>query len=313
MARAVREDGDLLAEPPQQQTPPRLPPTLGDVLELPTDCRKRIFEYLSYTDVIPQSCRIRVLGFLGPEDLGSAAIVSKQFRDDCSNEWLTQERTVVVRIPPDCPHQDRLERLGTCLLRMNSAKTPAGFRRLGHFKRLRIVDPHRGVRNVRGWHSPRVGYDSVIPGIRRLEWSREEPASSLGGLSHDYQEGNLAWRTELKGLFSVLTGVRVVDFTHARFVGRKVLSDSWVWEPGRIGAVIWHHHWCCLRLDGYGFQRYNGSELTAVLMDGACFTDPRRRQKLFECMVGSLGRVSIKGARWVRHKGAEPAPIPQRP
>jgi hypothetical protein len=46
-------------------------------------------------------------------------------------------------------------------------------------------------------------------------------------------------------------------------------------------------------------------------MDGACFIDPRGRQNLFGYLQGDLERVSIKGARWIRHKGAVPAPIPQ--
>jgi 3-phenylpropionate/cinnamic acid dioxygenase small subunit len=119
---------------------------------------------------LPDVCRLRILGFLLLDDLAEAAIVCKQFRDDCMDESLPQEGTAVLRIPRSCAHEDRVERLRTRLVAMAAATSPDGQRKFHNFSRIRIVDPHRDVSHRVRWqrHYQRP-FATTIPEITALD------------------------------------------------------------------------------------------------------------------------------------------------
>jgi hypothetical protein len=246
-------------------------------------------------DTLGKDCRVRVLKFLGPGDLAEAAAVCKQFLDDCRDESLPQERTAVIRIPPNCRHQDRIKRLGTRLLAMAGATLPDGRRKFSKFCRLRIIDPNHDFGKNGSW-SPPAG--ATIPEIAALDWSREEPVPPW--ISERCSDTG-----EQRGLLRMLPNLREVDFSRARTACKYAL-----YEPSfrLLEKVTWHGSWGCLQSDG--FQLVNCPILRELHMDGSCFEGVHRR--LFLDLRDRLERVSIKSASSRRLLSTRaPEPIPQ--
>jgi hypothetical protein len=247
-------------------------------------------------DLLDQDCRVWILRFLGLEDLGTAADVCKQFRDDCRHESLPQERTAVVRIPSDCPDRDRVRCLGTRLMVMAAATTRDGGRRFRHFGRLRIVDPSAEVHLADYWRPPS---GAAIPEITALDWSGVRSGS--GRTCADYT-------AEQYRLARMLPNLREVDFSHSRTVCNTALHS--LSGTHRLEKVTWHGHWCCLGL--YGLQLSRAGSLKELYMDGACFEESVFNLRLFVDLRDRLERVSIKGATSCYPRSGDPAqPIAQ--
>jgi hypothetical protein len=81
----------------------------------------------------PKVCRLRILNYLEASALAEVSVVSTRLRNDCLAPSLPQERTAVIRIPEDCPHGDRRERLRTCLIKMGATTPPDGQRKSQKF------------------------------------------------------------------------------------------------------------------------------------------------------------------------------------
>jgi hypothetical protein len=255
-------------------------------------------------DLLGQDCRLRILGFLGADDLAEAAVSCKQLRDDCRDESLPQERTAVLRIPASCPHEDRIERLGTRLLAMAAATTPDGRRKFHKFSRLRVVDPHRGVEYPGLWRPPpgAAGGAATIPEITALEWSlilEDQQPGAKHNMCHLMDEHSC--------LASMLPNLREVEYALPR-------DDSYYW--GMVGLwchphlekVTWYGHYKGLHLSGFELSDCQG--LRELRMDGACFyASIGVRPLLFLELSGRLERVSIKGARCFRY--GRPVPLSQ--
>jgi hypothetical protein len=255
-------------------------------------------------DLLPPECRLGVLGFLGPDDLAEAAVACKQVRDDCLHESLPQERTAVLRIPPSCPHEDRIERLGTRLLAMAAATTPGGRRKFHKFSRLRVVDPHRGVvgiKNAGSWRPPPGA--ATIPEITALEWSLRR---------EDQQPGaeNTRWHLtrEHDWLASMLPNLREVEVESSLVHDDSYWGIVGLWCYPHLEKVTGHGHCCCLHLSGFELSPCQG--LRELRMDGASFyASIGVRPLLFLELSGRLERVSIKGARCFRD--GRPVPVSQ--
>jgi hypothetical protein len=244
--------------------------------------------------LLPPECRLGVLGFLGADDLAQAAVACKQLRDDCLHESLPQERTAVIRIPPSCPNQRRMERLGTRLLAMAAATTPDGRRKFHKFSRLRVVDPHRGVEYPGLWRPPpgAAGGAATIPEITALEWSL---------ILEDQQPGAKHITRHLTDehhcLASMLPNLREVEFALAHDGSYGGTMDG-LWRYPRLEKVTCHGHYCGLHLSGFELTGCQG--LRELRMDGSCFCACYGMLPLLDELSGRLERVSIKGARSLR-------------
>jgi hypothetical protein len=241
---------------------------------LDDDSRPRCF------GVLGEDFRLRILGFLGPDDLAEAAVVSRQFRDDCRHPSLPQERLAVIRIPPDCRFKDRLERVGTRLIAMATVTLPGGRRKFKKYSRLRIVDPHQPASWISFWRPPN---DVKIPEIKSLDWSGEDPESGL-----------FSWpeTREFSCLAPMLPNLLEVDFSHARTACHFTLHQL---QSHKLKKITWHGHWRRLRLTGENLGGCLG--LRELYMDGACFDGWPDCDLLLFWLQDRLERVSIMGAR----------------
>jgi hypothetical protein len=253
---------------------------------MPKPIRPRCFS------VLGKEPRLRILGFLGPDDLAEAAVVSRQFRDDCRYESLPKERPAVIRIPPDCPIEDRLQRIGTCLIKMAKATLPDGRRKFQNFSRLRVVDTHQQFDDPYSlWYPPS---DFRIPEIMSLDWSGEDQGWCYRSLE----------TSEYSLLAPMLPNVREVDFSHSRTACCRTLYEL---RSDRLEKVTWHGHWCRLPLSGYCL--INCPKIRELCMDGACF-NARLGDLLLVSLQDRLARVSIRGAHYAEWE-VNPKPIPQ--
>jgi hypothetical protein len=232
-------------------------------------------------DLLAQDCRVRILGFLGPNDLADAAMASRQLREDCRHESLPQgDRTAVVRIPEDCPHEDRLRRVGSCLIRMAAVTLPDGGRKFHKFPRLRVLDPQQRVRGSGVW-DPALG--ATIPEITALDWSGEEEEEGVAG--------TMPYITEEQELMaSMLPNVREVDFSLARGVCRSTFH---------LEKATWHRSW--LGLSWCGYELRSCESLRELYVDGSCL-EANWRSNVTPCLLRDLSdrleRVSIKDAHY---------------
>jgi hypothetical protein len=265
-----------------------------------------------------QDCRLRILGFLRPEDLAEAAVVCKQLRDDCRDESLPQEeRTAVIRIRPtenDRPvRYDRNDRIMERLVAMTAVALPDGRRKFAKFSRLRIVD-HLQVflddffeRGPSTWGPPS---GVTIPEITVLDWSVEEdPArANICRYACNHQSITLC----KMGFVGMLPNLREVDFSDT---GRRYLSFSFPMggdrAPRLLEKIVWHGKqwfWGCDGLSE-GFPC-----LREIYTDGSVFrlwsgTEPR--VPLFFELMDRLERVSVKGARQVSPRLLNDKPLSQ--
>jgi hypothetical protein len=284
---------------------------------MPKPIRPRCFS------VLGEEFRLRILEFLGPDDLAEAAVVSRQFRDDCRHESLPQERPAVIRIPPDCPIRDRLQRIVTCLIKMAKATLPDGRRKFQKFSRLRVVDTHQPFNDLddlfynRWWPS-----DFRIPEIKSLDLSGEDPGCGRWRRTRKTTEYSLlARRSTGQGRILAVAGgvgrarrqsnlvslpnVVEVDFSHSRTACILTLHDL---RSDRLEKVTWHGHSCRLPLPGD--YLINCPKLRELYMDGACF-DAKRGDLLLVSLQDRLARVSIMDAHYYAEFRRDPKPIPQ--
>jgi hypothetical protein len=240
-------------------------------------------------DLLAQDCRVRILGFLGPNDLADAAMASRQLREACRHEALPQgDRTAVVRIPEDCPHEDRLRRVGSCLIRMAAATLPDGRRKFHKFPRLRVLDPQQRVRRSGVWDPP---LGATIPEITALDWSGEEEEEGVAGTMPYIAE-------EQELMASMLPNVREVDFSRARGVSYAALLS--LRRHRQLEKVTWHRSW--LGLSWCGYELRSCESLRELYVDGSCLEANWRSNTppLLRDLSHRLERVSIKDVHLAR-------------
>jgi hypothetical protein len=292
--------------------------------------RNRVFEHFSCWELLPPRLRLGILAFLDPEDLGSAAVLSRQFRDDCLHPSLPQERTAVVRVPfpgvlslgaPDAGCEDTGLKILARLAAMAAAILPDGRRKFHKFSRLRVVDPHQGIRRpVQEDSDYQWEYDGISWGHGGYVWGFPVATviQEIVALDWSLARGAAApprgqprmWNGEEHVLAEVLPNLREVAFAGSVFpVPLECVASSY---SDRLEKITWPE---CVSLHFDGRELEDCRRLRELYVDGACFDtasfdiydedmyddnqlpDPRYELPFLYHLPPTLERVSLKGAQ----------------